>query len=50
MNVIQDAEYELVQSEWIIIHDGITGTIYEYNSKTGERRPYSGEENAELAP
>jgi hypothetical protein len=39
-DVIQKAEYTYVESDWIVIADGIEGAAYEYNRKTGETRPY----------
>lgn len=42
--MIKETEWEFVQSEWSVYIDGITKTATEYNSKTGESRPYDYEQ------
>ncbi len=32
------AEFEILESPWITIHDGINGEYYQYNRETGETR------------
>jgi hypothetical protein len=40
-DIISDAEYTWVESDWSVHADGTTKTAYRLNRKTGERQPYS---------
>lgn len=33
--------WRYVESDWMVIADGVTKTAYEYNRKTGETRPFA---------
>lgn len=37
---ISKAEWEVVESDWMVFIDGVTQAAYEYNRKTGEIRSY----------